>query len=110
MKKATAPIRKATKCEEIRSKYTRTERAMYWFKRLLIFAAVFGLSYYVAGESFLFALLAKQGAKASLGVLLAILFIKFGFPKTALQHELIEEKNVAVGIVAAAIILGVCLA
>lgn len=99
-----------TKAQEIASRYTRTQKTIYWFKRLLIFVAVFVLSYYAAGESFLLALMAKQGAKASLGVVLAILFIKFGFPKAALQHELIEEQNLAVAVVAAAIILGVCLA
>jgi uncharacterized membrane protein YjfL (UPF0719 family) len=64
----------------------------------------------LSGEAYMQALLIKQAAKASMGLLLAFLFFQIALPKSGLQTEIFEENNVAAAIVVLGIILGVCLA
>lgn len=56
------------------------------------------------------ALLLKQAAKASMGLLLSFVFFQLALPKSGLQTEIFEKRNFAAGLVVAGIILGVCLA
>ncbi len=98
------------KINSIRVQFSWIQKALYWSKKLLFPVIVILAAFGSAGDGFIGAVLVKQAGKAGLGLVVAILGVKFMLPKIALQTELIEDQNVAVAVVVGAIILGVCLA
>lgn len=102
------------KHKKIRESFGKAQRAVYFIKRYLIFAIILipSLVYLhfvdiTKGESSLLVLLVTRICRSTVGVLLAMLFSKFAFPKIALQTELIEDQNIAIALIFAAIIIGV---
>jgi len=102
------------KHKKIRENFRKTQRVAYFIKRYLIFAVILVPSliylHYVditRAESSLLVLLVTRICRSTVGVLLAMLFSKFAFPKIALQTELIEDQNIAIALIFAAIIIGV---
>ncbi len=100
----------SSKVPEIRKRYTPRARAIYQCKRYFFLGAILAGVLYLSGSLFILELVMKQAAKASFGLMTALIAIKFALPKIALQTELIEDQNIAVAIVVGAFTLGVCLA
>jgi hypothetical protein len=103
-----------SKVHAIRERYTRTQRTLYALKRYMIFFVIllpslWWLAYIdpAKTDSSLLLLLVTRIARSTIGICLAMLFMKFAFPRVALQTELIDDNNVAVALIFAAIIIGV---
>lgn len=99
---------------ESKPDYSLLERFLYQCKRHVIFIVILlpslvWLNYVdpTKSESSLLVLLVTRVCRSTIGVMLSILFSKFAFPKMALQTEILEDQNVAVAILFAAIIIGV---
>lgn len=94
--------------------FSKFQRFKYQCKRHVIFLVILLPSLYwlhnldpTKTESSLLVLLVTRICRSTIGVMLAILFAKFAFPKMALQSEILEDQNIAVAILFAAIIIGV---
>lgn len=102
--------------EQIRSRYTMTQRLFYNLKRYLVFMVILAPAliwlYYVdptKTESSLLVLLTTRIARSTTGVCLAMLFMKFAFPKMALQEEIVTDQNISAALIFAAIVIATCL-
>ena len=102
------------KCLNIKKRYTHLERSIYALKRYCIFLVILipcflYLKYVNPDENVLMTLLVTRIARSTVGVMLACLFMKFAFPKIAFQTEILDEANISVAIIFAAIVIAVCM-
>ena len=102
------------KCLNIKKRYTLLERFFYSIRRNAIFGLVLipcylYLTHANQDENVLMSLIVTRIMRSTIGVLLACLFMKFAFPAVALQTELIEDQNISIAIIFAAIVIGVCM-
>lgn len=110
------PVQKA-----IEKQYSRQERIIYFIRRHLVFAIPISLGLWylynipvtagpdgviISPARELFTLMVTRSLKCLITVWLAILVMKFAFPKIHLQTELLDENNIAVALLMAGIILG----
>lgn len=94
---------------EVVLKYSALQRLSYLVRRHLFFWVVLAASMIylrTIDDGVLLAMLVQRAARTCLGISLAILAAKFGFPKLDIQKELCADQNVAIGIVMGAVIIG----
>lgn len=101
-----------SKIFRIRNGYTFWQRVYYVLRRYCVFAVILVPCYlYLTRanqeDNALLSLMVTRITRSTVGVLLGLIFMKFAFPKIALQTELIEDQNIAIALLFAAIIIGV---